>query len=134
MFLKLKSDCWWVRLGPMCFWGWCWPTGEQSQVPGSRCNILSQVLGPLLGRDGSQVAEGSGVLRQPTSLWVGLCLHSNNCLAWSVPELVPTCWGGGSYHGSNKLEGGFQIGICQHQSLCGMSSQQWLLPPSVSPG
>ena len=42
---------------------------------------------------------------------------------------------GGLGHSTNNLEGGFQNGPCQQQSLHGPTSTlKWVLPASVSPG
>ena len=66
--------------------------------------------------------EGSWGWCQSTSGWILGWLWGQRDLG-----MMLVCWG--------WLEGGFQNDACQHQYLCRrMSSPEWLLPVSVTPG
>ena len=50
--------------------------------------------------------SAQGVLRQPACWRLGLCPCFACCLAWGIPSLALTGWGGGLGPEANKLEGG----------------------------
>ena len=120
------SAHWWVEPGPEI--SGCEPVGILVLFPVHGCMRLG--LGPSGGQ--GQVSgqlEAQGVLEHLACWLVGLCPCLASCLAWGVPGLVPTSWYVGPGPGTNKLEGGFQNGVRQHQcSHANMNPPKWLLP------
>lgn len=82
-------------------------------------------------------AGAQGFLWQLACWWVGLCPRLTSCLAWGVLRLMLTGWCAGLSPSTDKLEGIFQNGPCQHQCPCGRTRSpnhccQCLCPQDVS--